>query len=140
MIAITRNIAIDEGEVAIAFVRASGPGGQNVNKVATAAQLRFDVAGSPNLPEAVKARLLHLAGRRATADGVLVIDAREHRSQAQNRQAAIDRLVRLLRRAAPPPKRRRRTRPTAASRLKRLDTKRRRGEAKRLRRPPARDD
>jgi len=139
MIRVTPAISIDEEEINLTFVRASGPGGQKVNKASTAVQLRFDVAGSPNLPEAVKARLIRLAGRRATHEGVLVLDAREHRTQKQNRAEAIERLLRLLRRAAPPPKRRRRTRPTAASRRKRLDEKRRRGQTKRLRRPPDRE-
>jgi len=140
MIPITRAISIDEAEIDERFIRASGPGGQNVNKVASAVQLRFDLAGSPNLPEAVKTRLIRLAGRRVTDAGVLVIDAREHRTQRQNRDEALRRLVQLIRRAAPPPKRRRKTRPTAASRRKRLDAKRRRGETKRLRKPPPTDD
>ena len=140
MIRITRAISIDEGEIDERFIRASGPGGQNVNKVASAVQLRFDVGASGNLPEAVKTRLVRLAGRRVTETGVLVIDAREHRTQKQNRDEALRRLLQLIRRAAPPPKRRHKTRPTAASRRKRLETKRRRGETKRLRKPPPTDD
>ena len=140
MIRITRAISIDEGEIDERFIRASGPGGQNVNKVASAVQLRFDVGASGRLPEAVKARLVRLAGRRVTETGVLVIDAREHRTQKQNRDEALRRLLQLIRRAAPPPKRRHKTRPTAASRRKRLETKRRRGETKRLRKPPPTDD
>jgi ribosome-associated protein len=140
MIRVTAAISIDEEEIEITFIRASGPGGQKVNKVSTAAQLRFDVGASAGLPEAVRSRLIRLAGRRVTDEGVLVIDAREHRSQAQNRQAALERLIELIRRAATPPKRRRKTRPTAAARAKRLDRKRLRGRTKRLRRPPGADE
>ena len=136
MIQITPALSIDERELRMTFVRASGPGGQNVPKLSTAVELRFDVAGSPSLPEPVKTRLLSLAGRRATDEGVLVIDARVHRTQAQNRQEATDRLIDLLRRAARPPTPRRKTRPTAASRRKRIEAKRRRGETKHLRRRP----
>jgi ribosome-associated protein len=133
MIHITRSVAIDERELQEQFIRASGPGGQNVNKVATAVQLRFDARRSPSLPEAVRARLMTLAGRRMTADGVLVIDARRFRTQERNRQDALARLVELVRRAAEQPKPRRKTRPTLASRERRLETKRRRSDTKRAR-------
>lgn len=134
MIQVNEAIAIDEEELQLDFVRASGPGGQKVNKVSTAVQLRFDVRESASLPEEVKRRLARLAGRRMTAEGVLILEARQHRTQEQNRQEAIDRLVELVRRAAQKPKVRRPTRPTAASQRRRLEAKRRRGEIKRLRR------
>ena len=140
MIHITRNIALDESEIQIEFTRASGPGGQNVNKVATAARLRFDVRHSPSLPDDVRQRLIHLAGQRVTADGVLVIEARRFRTQERNRQDALDRLAALIRQAAAKPKRRRKTQPTLASRQRRLESKRRRGQIKRLRRPTSRDE
>jgi ribosome-associated protein len=136
MIRITDAIAIDEREIEESFVRASGPGGQNVNKLATAVQLRFDVRGSPSLPEDVRARLERLAGRRLTQDGVLIITARRHRTQERNRQDALDRLVELVQRAALPPTPRRPTRPTVAARRRRLDVKQRRGAIKRLRSEP----
>ena len=136
MIRITDAIAIDEREIDESFVRAGGPGGQNVNKLATAVQLRFDVRHSPSLPEDVRARLERLAGRRLTQDGVLIITAQRHRTQERNRQDALDRLVELVRRAARPPTRRRPTRPTAAARRRRLDSKQRRGAIKRLRGEP----
>jgi ribosome-associated protein len=134
MIQITDAIAIGEDEVQLDYVHASGPGGQNVNKTATAAQLRFDVAHSPSLPDDVRQRLIQLAGRRLTGDGMLVIDARRHRSQERNRQDALDRLVELIRRATREPKRRRKTRPSAEAKRRRLERKRRRSEVKRLRR------
>jgi ribosome-associated protein len=133
MIRITPTISIEESEISEQFVRASGPGGQNVNKVSTAVQLRFDVAGSPSLPDEVRDRLIDQAGKAVTADGVLVIDARRHRSQQRNRSDALTRLIELIRRAAVRPRRRHWTRPTPASRLERLETKRRRSQAKKLR-------
>jgi len=133
MIRINQDLAIDDREVEERFVRSSGPGGQNVNKVATAVELRFDVRAS-SLPAAVKDRLLALAAGRVTADGVLLIDSREHRTQARNREAARERLLELIARAARPPRHRKATRPRPAAREKRLDTKKRRGEVKALRR------
>jgi ribosome-associated protein len=133
VIEIKPGLALDEREVEMEFVRASGPGGQNVNKVATAVQLRFDARRSPSLPEPVRARLERLAGSALTADGVLVIDARRHRTQARNRQDALDRLVGLIRQAATPPRPRRKTRVPAAAKERRLEAKRRHGERKRLR-------
>jgi ribosome-associated protein len=129
MIQLTPTIAIDERDIEERFVRASGPGGQNVNKVATAVELRFDIPAS-SLPEDVKKRLVALAGKRVTAEGVLVIDSREFRTQAQNRAAARERLLALLERASRPPKRRRATHPTAASREKRLESKKHRAGVK----------
>ena len=133
MIELTEGIAIDESELAFEFVRSSGPGGQNVNKVATAAVLRFDVAGSPSLDDDVKRRLTRLAGSRMTAEGVLILRAERRRTQMANRLDAIDRLAKLLRRAASPPPKRVATKPTRASRQRRLDSKKRRGVTKRLR-------
>ena len=136
MLQITPTLTIDESEIQEAFVRASGPGGQNVNKVATAVQLRFDVAHSPSLPDEVRKRLARLAGRRLSSDGVLTIEARRYRTQARNRQDALDRLADLIRRAAEPPKPRVKTAPTRASVRRRLATKRHRSQIKELRQPP----
>ncbi len=131
MIEITPSLSINESELQFDFVRASGPGGQNVNKVSTAVQLRFDLAHSVSLPEDVKARLAKLAGRRLTADGELQLIARRYRTQEQNRADALGRLVTLVQKAAEAPRPRRRTRPTQASQEERLKAKKQRGEVKR---------
>ena len=133
MIPVTNSISLDEREIQESFVRASGPGGQNVNKLATAVQLRFDVERSPALPEGLRARLKTLAGRRLTQDGVLLISAQRHRTQERNRQDALERLIDLIRRAATPPVPRRPTRPTLASKRRRLEAKSRRAGIKSLR-------
>lgn len=135
MIAITPTIAIDESEVKLDFIRASGPGGQNVNKVATAVVLRFNVNRSPALTAGMRARLIRLAGKRLAEDGTLIIKAQRFRTQERNRQDALERLIALIRKAAEKPKPRRKTRPPKASRLRRLADKRHRGATKRLRRP-----
>jgi ribosome-associated protein len=132
---VTDTISIGEDELVETFVLASGPGGQNVNKVASAVQLRFDVARSPSLPEEVRARVNALAGQRLTKDGVIVIMARAYRSQDRNRAEARERLVELIRRAAEPPKPRRPTRPTKAAKRRRLEGKKRRSDIKRARGP-----
>jgi ribosome-associated protein len=129
MIRITDAIGIDERDLDERFVRASGPGGQNVNKVSTAVELRFDVSAS-SLPDDMKERLIGLAGSRMTGGGVLLIDSREHRTQAQNREAARARLIALLQHAAKRPKTRRPTRPGRASKEKRLESKKHRGDVK----------
>ena len=134
MIRVTDHISIDEREIEESFVRASGPGGQNVNKLATAVQLRFDVRGSPSLPAEVRARLERLAGTRMTRAGVLIIIAQRHRTQARNREDALERLVELVSRAAVAPRLRRPTRPTAAARRRRVEAKKHRAGVKRLRR------
>jgi ribosome-associated protein len=133
MLAVTGELEIPEAELEERFVRASGPGGQHVNKVATAVELRFDAARSSVLRDDVLARLRTIAGTRMTADGVLVIDARRHRTQAQNRQDARDRLAALIRQALTPPRRRRKTHPTSSSVEKRIASKKRRAETKRAR-------
>jgi ribosome-associated protein len=134
MIPITPHISIEEREIDESFVRASGPGGQNVNKLSTAVQLRFDVRNSPSLPGDVRERLTRLAGSRMTNDGVIVIIAQRHRTQLRNREDALDRLVELIRQAAVRPVKRRPTRPTKASRERRIEGKKRRGGIKNLRR------
>jgi ribosome-associated protein len=134
MIHITDHISIDERELEERFIRASGPGGQNVNKLNTAVQLRFDVRHSPSLRDDVRARLERLAGQRLTNDGVLVITAQRHRTQERNRQDALDRLIELIRRAAVTPKPRRPTKPTKGSRERRLQGKKQRSTIKGLRR------
>jgi ribosome-associated protein len=130
---ICARVALDPEELVETFVRSPGPGGQNVNKVATAVQLRFDVARSASLPEDVRARLARLAGRRLTAEGVLLIEAHRHRSQTMNREDARERLFELIRQASVTPKVRRPTKPSAAARRRRVEEKKRRGQVKRAR-------
>jgi ribosome-associated protein len=137
MIAVTRSISIDEREIEERFIRAAGPGGQNVNKLSSAVQLRFDVRRSPTLPEPVRARLEMLAGRRLTQSGVLIITAQRHRTQDRNRKDALERLIALIQRAAEVPRIRRPTKPTGASRMRRLDNKRRQAVLKAARRRAA---
>jgi len=137
MIPIPPNIELDEGELVFAFIRASGPGGQNVNKVATAVQMRFDARRSPSLPNDVSIRLQKLAGSKLTSEGVIVITANRFRTQERNRADAVDRLVELIARAAePPPPPRRKTKPSKAARAKRVDAKVRRGAIKSMRGKP----
>ena len=138
MLQVTPTLAIPEHELNERFVRASGPGGQNVNKVSTAVELRFDVAGS-RLPEDVKARLLALAGKRASQDGVLLIDSREHRTQSQNRAEARERLAALVRQALHRPRSRKKTKPSRAARERRLESKIQRARVK-ARRGPVRGE
>lgn len=133
MIFVTDTISLDENEIIETFVRASGPGGQNVNKVSSAVQLRFDARRSPSLPNDVSIRLQKLAGSKLTQDGVIVLVAQEHRSQERNRAAAVERLVAMIREAAVRPVKRRATKPTYASTVKRLESKGKRSTVKSLR-------
>ena len=134
MIQISDTLAIDENDIEMDFIRASGPGGQNVNKVSSAVQLRFNVAGTTAFNNQIRQRLKKIAGKRLNSEGILIIKAQRYRSQEQNRQDAIDRLVEMIQKALEAPKHRRATRPTAASKKRRLTTKRRRSELKRRRR------
>jgi len=139
MIVISPEIAIDEKEITEEFIRASGPGGQNVNKVATAVQLKFDVANS-SLPPEIRQRLNRIAGKKITSQGVLIIDARRYRTQGQNRRDALERLRALIRLASEKPRSRKMTRPSMAAKRRRLESKRRRSQAKKMRRRVSPDD
>ena len=140
MIPVTDDVIIYETEIHMDFVRSSGPGGQNVNKVSTAVQLRFDVRNTASIPVEIQERLIRLAGKRVTAEGVLIIHASRFRTQERNRQDAIDRLVQLVRRAAEKPKRRVKTRPSLSSKERQLAKKRRRSHIKKMRRIVTGDD
>ena len=140
MIPVTTDVAIDETEIHMDFVRSSGPGGQNVNKVSTAVQLRFDIRNTASIPVEIRERLIRLAGKRVTAEGVLIIHASRFRTQERNRQDAVERLVLLVRRAAEKPKRRVKTRPTLASKERQLAKKRHRSHIKKMRRIVTGDD
>jgi ribosome-associated protein len=141
MIYINNRISIDENEIHEEFIRSSGPGGQNVNKVATAVQLRFDVRNSGSLPDDIRDRLISIAGRRITKDGILIIKAARHRTQEQNRKDAVERLSDLVKKAAaPPPKPRKATRPSRAAKERRIESKHRKSKIKTMRRSVIKSD